>query len=75
MTLKFRIKELIDERSKLEGRKITQKEIAKAAGVDAAVLSRYANNFTNSFQGDVIEKLMDYFHVSLDELIYRDKDS
>jgi transcriptional regulator with XRE-family HTH domain len=73
MALKFKIRELIDQKSKAEGRKITQKEVAQAADIDPAVLSRYANGFTNSFQGEVVEKLMDYFEVSLDELIYRDK--
>ena len=75
MALKFKIKELIQTKSKVEGRKITQKEVAEAADIDPAVLSRYANGFTNSFQGEVVEKLMDYFNVGFDELIYRDKSS
>lgn len=73
--MKFKIKELIEAKSKVEGRKITQKEVAQAADVDPAVLSRYANGFTNSFQGEVVERLMDYFEVGFDELIYRDKGS
>lgn len=73
MALKFRIRELITQKSQREGRVITQKEVAQAAEIDPAVLSRYANGFTKSFQGDVVEKLMDYFGVELSELIYRDK--
>lgn len=72
MALRMRIKELIREKSEREEREITQKEVATASRVDESMLSRYANGFTTSFKGEVIEKLLDYFEISLDELFCRE---
>lgn len=72
MAMKMRIKELIQEKSDREGRNLTQKEVAYASGVDESMLSRYANGFTTSFKGEVIEKLLDYFDIDLDELFHRE---
>ncbi|MEL6407449.1 MAG: helix-turn-helix transcriptional regulator [Chloroflexota bacterium] len=74
MAMRLRIRELIHEKSLREGRQITQKEVALESGIDESMLSRYANGFTTSFKGDVIESLLDYFDVALDELFHRETD-
>ena len=72
MAMRMRIKELIQEKSDHEGRPITQKEVAFDSGVDESMLSRYANGFTTSFKGEVIEKLLDYFDIDLNDLFDRE---
>lgn len=72
MAIRMRIKELIQEKAHREGRQITQKEVAQYSGVDESMLSRYANGFTTTFKGEVIEKLLDYFNIELEDLFDRD---
>lgn len=72
MALRMRIKELIQEKGIRENRELTQKEVARTSGVDESILSRYANGFTTSFRGEVIEKLLDYFDVGMEDLFYRE---
>lgn len=70
--IRMRIRELIQTKGQREGRQLTQKEVARETGIDESLLSRYANGFTSSFKGEVIEKMMDYFQVTMDELFERE---
>lgn len=62
--IKFRLKELYAEKG------LTQKAIAKEAGIRESTLSGYAKNFRSSIDIAVLIKLVNYFEVeSLDEII------
>jgi transcriptional regulator with XRE-family HTH domain len=74
MPMRLRIKELIREKSEREGRNITQREVSEGSGVEQSMLSRYANGLPGSFNGDTIERLLDYFEVNIDELFCREAD-
>jgi putative transcriptional regulator len=73
MAIRLRIKELIREKSEREGRNVTQREVSEASGVDQSMLSRYANGLPGSFNGETIEKLLDYFEVGIEDLVCREE--
>jgi len=74
MTLKIRLRELMDEKSKRQGRAITQAEVARAVGVDSGTLSRYANGYVAGFKNDILERLMDYFQVEPGDILVRERE-
>ncbi|MBI1925512.1 AAA family ATPase [Candidatus Poribacteria bacterium] len=73
MERRFRIKELMLEKSKREQRKIRQKEIAHAIGVKQNVLSQIVNGVIQNPKIEHLEALSDYFGVTIDELMGREK--
>lgn len=67
--MRLRIKELIDEKGKREGRTLTQKEVAMESKVDAGILSRYTRGFVERVDMTVLERLIRYFNVPVGEIL------
>ena len=70
--MKLRIRELIQKHNESNpGDIITQEDVAKAIKVSPSVLSRYANGYVSGFKNEIVEGLLDYFNVSIEELYER----
>ena len=68
MSLKLRLDDLIEEKSKREKRVINQKVVAEEADITPSTLSRYVNGFVSSFSHNTVEKLLDYFDLDVSEM-------
>lgn len=64
-----RLPELIKAKEAELGRRVLQKEIARATGIPEGTLSRYVNDHINRFDRHIIERLCEYFEIELHELI------
>jgi transcriptional regulator with XRE-family HTH domain len=64
-----RLPDLIREKEAVLGRRLLQKEIARATGIPEGTLSRYVNDHINRFDRHIIVRLCEYFDVELHELI------
>jgi DNA-binding Xre family transcriptional regulator len=69
-TLRNRLLLLVTERERATGRRITQKEIARRAGVSEPVIGHWMRNEVRRYDADVIEKLCAYFECGLNDLLY-----
>lgn len=69
MAFQYHLKELIERKKLLEGRKITQMEIARDVGVAQSVISNLINNKPIHLTTKVIVALCEYFDCSIDDLI------
>lgn len=67
------IREYQAEKERVTGQRITQAQIATEAGIDPATLSRYANDLTNSYRRDVLDKLGRFFNVGIEGLFETQK--
>lgn len=68
------MKKIGDRISQLrEGRKLTQEELAKHLGITRASLSHYEKNRREP-DYEVLERIADFFHVSIDYLLERTND-
>lgn len=72
MGVRLRISELIEEKSVQTGQSITQKDVARDAQITESTLSRYAKGFVGSFNGEILERLADYFNVEVGQLFIRE---
>lgn len=66
--IRFRLKELIAEKEFQEARRITLEEIAKVTGIHRTTLSKISNYKSYNTTIEVLDKLCDYFQVSLGQL-------
>lgn len=66
--IRFRLNEMISEKSFQEGRRITIGEVAKETGINRMTLSKMINHKGYSTVTDNLDKLCAYFGCSLDEL-------
>ena len=64
----YNLKELIAAKSLKEGRKITLDEVANAAGVNKAAMSKMANN-NYSTTTRTLDSLCAYFDCKIEEII------
>ena len=64
----IRLRELIEEREEAYGRKITQFEVAQAAGINPSVLNRLYKGYIEQFTSETIDRLCACFGVTPDEL-------
>ncbi len=60
---------LLEEKSRRENRFIPLSEVANAAKIARKTLYKWEKNEVNEFNGDVVEKLMQYFGVELSDLL------
>lgn len=58
-----RLTELMAKKGRLEGRTISQREIAETVGVDKNTINSLAHNRQSFINRDLAEKLMTYFNV------------
>lgn len=66
--IRFRVKELIADKSFRDGRRITVVEVAEESGVSRRALSAMANQRGYSTSTDTLDKLCKYFGCSLGDL-------
>lgn len=72
--LKNRLMDLIHEKERKLGRRVTQAEIARAANLPENTISRWVNTgVVKRVEHDVVLKLCEYFDCDLCDLIYIDK--
>jgi DNA-binding Xre family transcriptional regulator len=64
---------LVSERERQLGRRITQLELAQGIGVSEQLIGRWMKNQVNKFEGEIIEKLCDYFGCEVGDLLYIDR--
>ncbi|ASM54354.1 putative transcriptional regulator [Pseudoalteromonas nigrifaciens] len=69
----YNLKELIAAKSLKEGRKITLDEVANAAGVNKAAMSKMANNNNYSTTTRTLDALCAYFDCKIEEIITYEK--
>ena len=69
--IRFRLKELIAEKSFNEGRRISVEEVAKMSGIHRTTLSKIANKIGYSTTTDILDALCDYFDCELADLAHR----
>ncbi len=69
--VKNRFAMLLEEKQKKESRYISLAEVASETGISRKTLYKWQNGEVEHFNNDVIDKLCDYFSVSLDELLER----
>lgn len=67
--IRFRLAELIADKSFRERRVVTVSEIAQATGIHRATLSKVANQPGSNIGTEIIDKLCRYFHCQPGELL------
>ncbi|MCG5495962.1 helix-turn-helix domain-containing protein [Ectothiorhodospira variabilis] len=72
--IRFRLKELMAEKSFQEGRRLTYEEIAQATGINRTTLSKIANQKGYNTTTDNLDALCAYFDCSVCELAERVKE-
>lgn len=71
--IRSRFTELLNEQSRRAGRKITQKEVAEAIGVEEATLSKWAyDRPLAQMRSNTIILLCKYFNCTIGDLLYID---
>jgi DNA-binding Xre family transcriptional regulator len=73
--LRNRLFLLISEKERQLGRRITHTEIAEETGVTIQLVGRWVKNDVTQYSGEIIEKLCDYFHCEVGDLLYIDRNS
>lgn len=66
--LRFKLKEMLAEKSFQEGRRITMVEVAEKTGISRITLSKMANQKGYSTVTDNLDKLCAYFGCALGEI-------
>ncbi|AZG73279.1 helix-turn-helix domain-containing protein [Shewanella livingstonensis] len=69
----YNIKELIAKKSASENRKITLDEVACAAGVNKAAISKMASNVNYSTTTRTLDALCIYFDCKVEDIIHHSK--
>src|SRR5262245_19512541 len=68
--LRNRLVDLLREKQKREGRKITYTEIANAAFTSVNVISQWAKNNVTRFDAPIVVRLCLYFECQVGDLLY-----
>ena len=66
--IRFRLKELLAEKSFQEGRRVTLDEVSKGTGIHRTTLSKVANQRGYTTNTDIVDKLCAYFGVPVEEV-------
>jgi DNA-binding Xre family transcriptional regulator len=69
--IRYKLKELIAQKSFDEGRRVTLDEVSAETGISRNTLSRIANTRGYSTTIDAIDRLCEYFDCQINELIER----
>ena len=67
--IKYNLKELIAKKSSIEKRKITLDEVATAAGVNKAAISKMSSNTNYSTTTRTLDALCIYFDCRVEDII------
>lgn len=68
-----RLKELIAERERRTGERLTYRAIEEATGLNKNTISKWARNDVRDFNRDVIATLCDFFECELADLLVYEK--
>ncbi len=71
MTNRFWV--LLKQKEMEEGKDISLVEVNRMTGISRTTLQAWRDNKIDRFDSDVLEKLCDYFHCELSDLLVRDK--
>ncbi|MCL4300580.1 MAG: helix-turn-helix domain-containing protein [Anaerolineae bacterium] len=74
MAIKFRLKELIAEKERREGVKITYRDLKEATGINLNTVTAMANNRMKHVGLNTIERLTDFFNCAVGDLIIKEAD-
>ena len=66
--IRFRLRELIAEKSFNEGRRVTYDELSKVTGINRTTLSKLSNQKGYSTTTENLDRLCSYFDCRLEEL-------
>lgn len=66
--IRFRLKELIAEKSFQEDRRITLEEVSQQTGIHRTTLSKISNQKGYNTTTDVVNKLCEYLDVSVGDI-------
>lgn len=69
--IRYKLKELIAQKSFEEDRRVTLDEVAEATGISRNTLSRIANTRGYSTTTDAIDRLCGFFNCEISELMER----
>lgn len=69
--IRYKLKELIAQKSFVEDRRVTLDEVAEVTGISRNTLSRIVNTRGYSTTTDAIDKLCDYFDCEISEVMER----
>lgn len=69
--IRFRLKELIADKSFKENRRITIEEVSQKTGIHRTTLSKIANRVGYSTTTDVLDALCEYFDCEVGDLAER----
>lgn len=72
--IRFRLKELIADKEFQEGRRITLEEISRITDIHRTTLSKLSNQKGYNTTTEVLDRLCDYFQVSLGQMAEHVKD-
>ncbi|ARD45903.1 helix-turn-helix transcriptional regulator [Colwellia sp. PAMC 21821] len=72
--IRFKLKELIAEKSFQEGRRVTIEEISKSTGIHRTTLSKLSNIKGYNASTDVLDKLCAFFDVKISDVAVFIKD-
>lgn len=75
MVIQNRFKELLAQKERREGRRISYQEIKEVTGVDTSTLSRWATNQVAGADFNTLDKLCEYLECGVGELLVRDDDA
>lgn len=67
--LRYKVRELLAEKSFVENRRITFKELCEVSGISRQTLTRMVNQRGYVTGTDTLEKLCEYFNCSVGEVI------
>ncbi len=73
MAIKFRLKELIAQKERKEGKKITYRDLKKATGINLNSITAMANNDMSMVGLSTVERLTDYFACDIADLMIKEE--
>lgn len=71
MTIQFRLKELMAQKERVEGERVTYRDISEATGISTNTLTILANNRMKQIGLSTIGRLLEYFDCEPGDLIVR----
>lgn len=72
--LRFRLQELMAEKSFKEGKRVSIEDVSNATGIHRSTLSRIINVKGHKTTTDIIDTLCDYFDCEVGDLVVRVKE-
>lgn len=67
--IRYKIRELVSEKSKREGRKITLSFLAEQVGIQSSAMSKIANNTGYHTSVTTIEALCKFFDCKIEDIL------